>query len=680
MKKSIHLLLIASMLILQFDVEAQVSSIPFTAAIDSFPVISGTVLDQQGADDQFYTNIPIGFTFDFAGSQHTNMVVSCNGYIQLDTLGTMMFTNILGGTFNNRIAAFGSDLKHWNPTASLQYATMGTAPNRVCIIQWLHYSYFGATGSDVSFQIRLHESSNCISLVYGNNIYASNPMQTQIGLRGSNNTDFIVLGDSTCNWANAYPYPNITTQFPISTSCSMPSGFAFYFGPCGHNSGVSLGYISGTVFSDLNGNGIKDTGEPPIKQHIMDMDPGNYYAATDGNGDYAFFFSDSTLTYTVNANSITYWASTTPQTVSINPQTQACSPVDFGFQMIPGIHEVGIHCPAWPVRPAMSANVPIVYYNNGTSVENDTIVMELDSLYSFVSSNPAPLSVIGQTITWTYSNLAPGQSGQIQLVLMPDSTAVMGNYLNSTLSIGPSYDTVPANNVLIVHQLITNSWDPNDKRVYPEGVITAGTELNYTIRFQNTGNAPAINVVVKDTLENTLDITTMHITGFSHPMNFSMDGNGIATFTFFNIMLPDSGSDNAGSNGFVSFRIRTKDNLAPGTLINNRAGIIFDNNPPIITNFATDSIDIILNANPIVSVNTFMVYPNPSSGSVIFRFSEDMSETGNVSIYATNGQLVFSKLAIRNSDPINLAELSQGLYTVVINTEYGKRAVRFVKQ
>jgi uncharacterized repeat protein (TIGR01451 family) len=324
--------------------------------------------------------------------------------------------------------------------------------------------------------------------------------------------------------------------------------------------------------------------------------------------------------------------------------------------------------------------LPITYYNNGTSVESDTIVFEMDSLYAFISSTPAPLSVNGQTITWLYSNLSPGQSTTIQLQLFPDSNAVMGNYMNSTLSIGPGNDTVPTNNTVALHQLITNSWDPNDKLVYPAGVITAGTELNYTIRFQNTGNAPAFNVVVKDTLESTLDIASMRITGYSHPMNFSLDGNGIATFTFFNIMLPDSGSDNAGSNGYVSFRIRTKDNLAPGTLINNRAGIIFDNNPPIITNYATDSIDIILSTASSAPTYTMTAYPNPGSESVIFRFSEDMKESGALSIYSANGQLVFTKNAIRNSDVINLSELSPGIYTAVITTEHGKRFVRLVRQ
>ncbi|MBL0098220.1 MAG: hypothetical protein IPP46_18290 [Bacteroidetes bacterium] len=86
--------------------------------------------------------------------QHTfYTIVSCNGYIQLDSFPTNLFINILGGTSNNRIAALGADLKHSNSNASLQYTTIGTAPDRVCIIQWLHYSYFGGMTGDLNFQI-----------------------------------------------------------------------------------------------------------------------------------------------------------------------------------------------------------------------------------------------------------------------------------------------------------------------------------------------------------------------------------------------------------------------------------------------------------------------------------------------------------------------------------------------
>ena len=41
------------------------------------------------------------------------------------------------------------------------------------------------------------------------------PMNTQIGMRGTTNLDYLV-GDTTCSWANAYPFPLITTLFPVA--------------------------------------------------------------------------------------------------------------------------------------------------------------------------------------------------------------------------------------------------------------------------------------------------------------------------------------------------------------------------------------------------------------------------------------------------------------------------------
>ena len=95
MKKQLHLLLFVFYCLIVQTTNAQVSSIPYAAALDNFTVISGTTIDAPFADDVFYSHIPIGFSFDYAGSSHTEMVVSCNGYIQLDTLPNSQFVNVL---------------------------------------------------------------------------------------------------------------------------------------------------------------------------------------------------------------------------------------------------------------------------------------------------------------------------------------------------------------------------------------------------------------------------------------------------------------------------------------------------------------------------------------------------------------------------------------------------------
>lgn len=660
---------------------AQVSSIPFTASLDTFGVITGTTLDMPNVDDVCYQNIPIGFTFNIGGNTYDKMSVNTNGYIELDSTGTNSFVNIMGGVRNNLVAPFAADLVHHNANASLQYLTLGTAPNRVTVVQWLHYSYFGNNG-DVSFQLWMYEGSNCIKFIYGANSYVTAPLQTQIGLRGDTISDFIVLGDTACNWANAFPYPNITTKFPVSLSCTMPSGFAFNFGSCGYIGPVNFSYLTGKIFNDLNGNGALDTLEPPIANHVVNIIPGNYYVSSDASGNYAFFFVDSNITYTLSTGGITYWnQTTTPAVISCTPLTQSCKDLNFGFQAIPGLHEVSIGCPNWGAKPGQPEPMPIHYSNNGTTAESDTITFVMDSLYSFISSNPAPTVINGQTLQWAYSNLQPGQNGFIMLHLLPSVNAVMGNYLDSKLSIAPLNDTVPSNNEVNLHQLISNSWDPNEKDATPAGMIAAGTEINYTIHFQNTGTAAADNVVIRDTLDQNLDLLSFRLTGTTHPVNFNMSANGLATFTFFNIQLPDSGTNLEASNGAVSYAVKTKTALSPLTVINNTAGIYFDFNPAVITNTVADTIQMPLAVSSISGNNNYLsVAPNPASNHVVFSFSANTNDKAELNITTMEGKLVLSKTNVSSVESIDISKLPAGIYICTIKSIKGLQSIKIIKE
>lgn len=680
MKK--HTLLLAMFVLFAAKLQAQVAAMPFSPGLDVFNPINGTVIDAPNADDVNYQNIPIGFDFNYAGSSFDTMVISTNGFISFDTVpfNAWLFY-ALSSNINNVIAPLNDDLKHILSNASLSYATIGNAPNRSCVIQWLHYSYFANQG-DLSFQIWLNESTNCIKFIYDANNYGTNPLNAHIGLRGSNNFDFITLGNMSCNWAYAFPHPSISNIFPISISCNMPSGFSFQFGNCNSESTTTIGYLTGKVFNDINGNGFKDGFEPGIANHIVNIMPGNYYVSSDINGDYAFFFIDSTQTYNISGSGINYWTQTNiPNVISCNPSTQACSGLNIGYQMIPGIHEVAINCPSWNVRPGILESYYINYQNNGTSSESDTITFVMDTLLTFVSANPTPANINGNTIQWVYSNLQPYQSANISLNLMPSLNAVMGSYLNSTLSIAPLNDTIPTNNIVNLHQLVTNSFDPNDKLAEPSGMIEAGTEINYTIRFQNTGNAEAYNVAILDTLDQNLDLMTFQFLGASHPCLFTMEGQGVANFTFYNIMLPDSGTDQAGSNGYVSYKVKTKTNLVPLTVINNKAEIYFDFNPPIITNTTADTIQMPVVTGIFNQLNTYVINakPNPTNNNVVFTFSNDVNETAQLIITTLEGKMVFSKNSISSKDIINLSELSAGIYFCNISSKNYSGYIKIIK-
>lgn len=165
------------------------------------------------------------------------------------------------------------------------------------------------------------------------------------------------------------------------------------------------------------------------------------------------------------------------------------------------------------------------------------------------------------------------------------------------------------------------SWDPNDKQAFTSGYgnqhyIKADVELKYRIRFQNTGTYLATNVVILDTLSQFLDPTTVIPTVSSHAYTWRLLDGGVLEFRFNNIMLPDSGSNQADSHGFIDFRIKQQENNPIGTVIYNQAGIYFDVNPAVITNqvfhtIGNNFIQITGIEQVLVPNVQVKVYPNP---------------------------------------------------------------------
>lgn len=110
------------------------------------------------------------------------------------------------------------------------------------------------------------------------------------------------------------------------------------------------------------------------------------------------------------------------------------------------------------------------------------------------------------------------------------------------------------------------SFDPNDKMVNPmraENYTLFNEDLIYTIRFQNTGNDLAYRVVISDTLDPKLDWSSLQVLNSSHQEHLATDvsENGIITFSFENIRLPFEKQDKEGSNGFVSYKIKSIANV-----------------------------------------------------------------------------------------------------------------------
>ena len=107
--------------------------------------------------------------------------------------------------------------------------------------------------------------------------------------------------------------------------------------------------------------------------------------------------------------------------------------------------------------------------------------------------------------------------------------------------------------------------DPNAKSADPAGGVTAGQTIDYRIQYENTGSGEALGVFIVDELPEGLDASTLVI------------GNGGDYSADSRLLTWEVGDLAPGEQGEVSFRVKTRADLAPGTRITNQAKIYFPN-------------------------------------------------------------------------------------------------------
>jgi uncharacterized repeat protein (TIGR01451 family) len=308
----------------------------------------------------------------------------------------------------------------------------------------------------------------------------------------------------------------------------------------------------------------------------------------------------------------------------------------------------------------------------------DGVVTYTDSIM-IPGGQTITLSFPGDGQTWQLNAsqhpLHPGNSNPNAYVeLCGDSTNFTPGLVNEL----PLNDADPV--VDIYCGTVTGSYDPNDKTGYPTGqtdqkYIQPNQQLQYMIRFQNTGTDTAFTVVIRDTLDTDLNIFTVTPGVASHPYTFKMYGPRVLEWTFDNINLPDSTTDQAGSNGFATFHVEQVPNLSPGTVINNDADIYFDFNAPITTNTTVHRIyegfvSVAALEEMIASKPSIRVYPNPSNGSFTIRLEKASAEQ-TFRIFDQQGRTVKTGNLDGKQTTLELHGLS-GMYYLMVGQEVVK--------
>ncbi len=187
----------------------------YTVAPITYGLTSGTGTNVSLGDDQLSGALPIGFNFNFYCNNYSSFYISSNGYISFDAgagAGCCTGDPIPAvATPNNIIALAWEDLNP-NSGGTINYFTVGTAPNRQLVINYNAVSRFGGA-STIGGQIVLFEGTNQIE-IHTTSVQADG--NTTQGIENSDGTIGVpVPGRSGQVWAATNDAYRFIPQAPL---------------------------------------------------------------------------------------------------------------------------------------------------------------------------------------------------------------------------------------------------------------------------------------------------------------------------------------------------------------------------------------------------------------------------------------------------------------------------------
>ncbi len=307
---------------------------------------------------------------------------------------------------------------------------------------------------------------------------------------------------------------------------------------------------------------------------------------------------------------------------------------------------------------------------------NSTIKIAIPSGITPILTNISNSSFLNDTVTILIPYLSGTTSVSFPCSFSGSTPA--GTILNFSVSVSATGEQDFNFNNLSFSAIVLNSYDPNEKSCNLPRYINPilKEKLQYTVHFQNDGNYPALNVVVKDTISSNLDLSTFRFIGSSHPVAYNINPlTREVTLRFSGINLTPSSISLDSSQGYFIYTIDELPNLILNSEIKNTAYIYFDFNPPIVTNTTinTNSYSVV-GVNDIKNEFKFNVFPNPTNNG---KFSLDLSENSTLKIYTIMGLLIYDQ-EVHSGQIIDLSNFQKGIYNLQVKTPkqmYSKKLI-----
>ncbi len=439
------------------------------------------------------------------------------------------------------------------------------------------------------------------------------------------------------------------------------------------NTYVSCTTVKGQIYLDLNGDCLqqraKEPGIPKVGVRTM---PSGVVTLADQAGKYSFQVPMSDFNIEFRGGS--GWrqvcpAINEPHQVDADSSKSTIHVFDFAVEPTRWYADLDASLSGHRAIPGEEGCYTISFHNSGTLPFTGRLIFQHDEMLHIESISLEPLTQTATTLEWKIEELPIFARRTIKLKTRLDRQAPSGMQLCS--SVAKMHESSESSEIDKFCYEVRDSHDPNDINVWPTGRIGVEDKaLTYTIRFQNTGTAPARRVIVLDTLPVHLDIESLVPGVVSHKHTLDIDKGNILRWTFDNINLPDSNANEAASHGFIKFRILRVEDMPLGTEIPNRAAIYFDYNDPVITNEVVNT--LVGEATSVASEAeaAIRLYPNPADEHL--RIESTSALKGPVKLRDLTGRLVMSiEPQHSNHARLALSALAAGQYYLHLSTATG---------
>ncbi len=408
--------------------------------------------------------------------------------------------------------------------------------------------------------------------------------------------------------------------------------------------------IAGRLAIDVNCDGIVESTEPAARNILVFNDERALLGVSNSEGVFNIFVAPGSTTVFAPADLPGFIFSPTQYELSADSIIQYYSGYDFAYCPNGSFSNVAVTLvETSAARPGFQATYALCASNYGAEPVNALLrfysLGNAASQYTeIIDAQDGMIIAGGDTAEWLLLQIPPFEQRCVVARIQILPSTPLGTVFSWKAEIAPlaGEDIDAPDNQSNIRQVVTGSYDPNDKLVDKAEIdfsaLDGGVELNYTIRFQNTGTDTAFTVIVRDTISNRLDINTFKHLAASHLCNVHILPGNVVQWHFPDILLVDSTTNEPLSHGFIRFSIRSQPDVQLGETLRNRAGIYFDYNEPIITNNATSSF-FIVNTQDYRNSMEVKAFPNPFSGRVQLAFSA--AQPGlTIQVFDAFGQLV----------------------------------------